>query len=282
MCGLEQRGRNVLRKLQVAVILSCMLSYAAAGTVSIGTVNARGSMRVDSYLVKGNATLFDGSVVETDQATADLRLSKGTQITMSTSSRGTLYSDRLVLQQGETELAASKPFQLQANGIHVTPSEANSRGVVSLKADHTVEVSSLSGSFGVTNDQGILLANIRPGRVLSFAMQSGANPNTFSGTGLVSLENGAYYLTTEENTKYVLTCKDAHKFVGDKVVVSGAIQGGPGGVGSTLCVKSMDINGGAGLSTGSKWLIAGVAVGGAAAVGITLATRDTSTPAASR
>src|ERR1035438_10163191 len=94
----------MLKKLQVVAVLLCMFSYAVAGTVSIGTASARGDMRVDSYSVKGNATLFEGSVVETGQATADLRLNKGTEITMSTGSRGTLYSDRLVLRPGEGEL----------------------------------------------------------------------------------------------------------------------------------------------------------------------------------
>ena len=130
----EPRGQVMFKKLQVAAILLCMLSYAAAGTFSIGTVSARGNMRVDSYTVKGNATLFDGSVVETGQASADLRLNKGTKITMSSSSRGTLYSDHLVLQQGEGELAASNSFQLQANGIRVTPNEPNSRGLVTIKS----------------------------------------------------------------------------------------------------------------------------------------------------
>jgi hypothetical protein len=279
----------MFKKLQVAAILLCMLSYAAAGTVSIGTASARGDMRVDSYLVKGNATLFDGSVVETGQATANLRLNKGTEITMSTASRGTLHSDRLVLQQGESELAASSSFQLEANGLRVTPNEPNSRGVVSLKAGNTVEVASLNGSFGVTTDHGVLLANVRPGRVVSFAMQAGANPANFSGVGLVSFDNGTYYLTTNENVKYVLTCKDSRKFVGDKVVVSGTLQGGTpgqaGGAGTMLCVKTMDINGGGGggggMSTTTKWIIAGVIIGGGVGVGVAIADRNQGPPAAS-
>jgi hypothetical protein len=280
----------MFKKLQVAAILLCMLSYAAAGTVSIGTASARGDMRVDSYLVKGNATLFDGSVVETGQATANLRLNKGTEITMSTASRGTLHSDRLVLQQGESELAASSSFQLEANGLRVTPNEPNSRGVVSLKAGNTVEVASLNGSFGVTTDHGVLLANVRPGRVVSFAMQAGANPATFSGVGLVTFENGGYYLTTNENVKYMLTCKDSHRFIGDKVVVSGTLQGGTpgqaGGAGTMLCVKTMDINGGGGggggMSTTTKWIIAGVIVGAGVGIGVAIADRNQGPPAASR
>jgi len=262
-----------------------MLSNAAAGTVSIGTVSVRGDMRVDSYRIKGSATLFDGSVLETGQATADLRLNKGAQITMSTSSRGTLYSDHLVLQQGESEVAASSSFQLQANGIRVTPIGPNSRGVVSLKAGNTVEVASLSGSFGVTSASGIPLANVRPGRVVTFAMQASANPGAFSGVGLVSFENGTYYLTTSEDVKYVLTCKDSHKYVGDKVMVSGTVQTVPGQNGSTsasvLCIKSIDVNGGSGLSKGTKWLIAGILVGGGIGAAIALAGNGSPSPLAS-
>ena len=262
----------MLKNLQVAAVVMCMLSYASAGTVSIGTVNARGEMRVDSNNVRGNATLFDGSVVETGQATADLLLNKGVEIKLSSSSRGTLYSDHLVLHQGESELAASSQFELQANGLHVTPNEANSRGVVSLKSGDSVEVASLSGSFGVTNDHGVLLANVRPGRTVSFAMQAKATPNVFSGVGLISSENGTYYLTTDESVKYVLTCKDVHRFVNDKVVISGTVEGAAGQAGGSLCVKSVSINGGGGIgmTTEAKWLIAGTIVGGAAVVGVAI------------
>jgi hypothetical protein len=269
----------------------CMLSYASAGTVSIGTASARGDMRVDSYLVKGNATLFDGSVVETGQATVDLRLGKGTAITMSTASRGTVYNDRLVLQRGQSELTASSSFQLEANGLRVTPNEPNSRGVVSLMAGNTVEVASLNGSFGVTNDQGVLLANVRPGRMVSFAMEGGGDPTTFSGVGIVSFENGQYYLETAENEKYVLTCKDLKKYVGDKVLVFATMQPSPAqaeGVTSTLCVKSIELNGesggggGGGMSQGTKLIIAGVVVGAGVGIGVGIYEANQSSAPASR
>jgi hypothetical protein len=272
----------MLRKLQIAAILSCMLSYAAAGTVSIGTASVRGNMRVDNYEVKGNATLFNGSVVETDQATANLRLNKGTQITLSTNSRGTMYSDHAVLQQGETQVIASNSFQLQAGAVRVFPNQPNSVGVVSLKPGNTVEVATLTGSFGVSSNNGIMLANVHPGRVVSFAMQAGASPTTFSGSGIVSFEKGVYYLTTNEDVKYVLTCRDVHRYVDDKVEVSGTIEGAAGQAGGSLCVKSMDINGVGGLSIGTKWLIAGIICGGGIGVAIAIWNHNHRTPPASR
>jgi hypothetical protein len=265
----------MLRKLQVAAMLLCLLSYAAAGTVSIGTASARGDMRVDSYLVNGNATLFDGSVVETGQATVDLRLGKGTEITMATASRGTVYNDRLVLQRGQSELTASSSFQLEANGLRVTPNQPDSRGVVSLMAGNTVEVASLNGSFGVTNDQGVLLANVRPGRMVSFAMEGGGDPTTFSGVGMLRYENGQYYLEMGENIKYLLTCKDLKNYIGDKVFVFATLppsSARTGTVTSPLCVKSIRLNsGGGGMSQRTKWIIAGVAVAAGVGIGVGIA-----------
>ncbi len=256
----------MFKKLQAIAILFCFLSYAEAGTVSIGTASARGDMRVDNYAVKGNATLFDGSVVETSQASADLRLNKGVEITMSADSRGTLYSDHIVLQQGQSELSSSRSFQLQASGLHIVSSAPHSRGVVSMKPGNTVEVASLDGSFGVSNDRGIMLANILPGHSFSFAMQAAGGSDEFSGVGLVSFDNGTYYLTTDSNVKYILTCKDPHSYVGDKVIVVGTLQGGSTDHnGARICVKTMDVNGPSSMSSRTKWIIAGFAIAGAGA-----------------
>jgi hypothetical protein len=164
--------------------------------------------------------------------------------------------------------------------VRITPNEPNSRGIVSIKPGNTVEVASLSGSFGVRNESGVLVANVRPGKEFSFAMQAGAGQNVFSGVGLVTFENGGYYLTTDEDVKYLLTCKDSHRFVGDKVVVTGTISGAPGQPGQQgngqqmLCVKSMDINGpGGGLSNRDKWLIAGLLIGAGTGLLIYFATQ---------
>jgi hypothetical protein len=247
-------------------------------------------MRIDSYMVKGNATLFDGTVVETGQATADLRLDKGTEITMSTSSRGTLYRNRLVLQRGESELAANSSFQLEANGLRVTPNETNSRGVVSLRAGNTVEVAALNGSFGVTNDHGVLLASVRPGHALSFAIQAGVAPtsNLFSGEGVISFENGHYYFESLEG-KFELIGKDFKRYVGTKVHISGTVQGSAitgaallTGAALPVAVSSIGVVGGAGISATTGLIIAGTVVAAGAGVGVGISVANQSATPASR
>jgi hypothetical protein len=86
----------MLNKLQAALALFCMATYAFAGTTVLGTASVHGDMRVDGYTVQGNATVFDGSVVETGNASANLRMGHGVNLSISKSSRGTIYQDPLL------------------------------------------------------------------------------------------------------------------------------------------------------------------------------------------
>ena len=249
----------MIDKLKVLVVVLCMLSYAEAGTVSIGTASARGDMRVDNNTVTGSATLFDGSVVETGQASADLHVGKGTEITMASSSRGTLYRDHLVLQKGASELSASGSFKVEAEGLRVTPSEPNSRGTISLRSGNKVEVAALSGSFGVMNQQGIQLASVRPGQPLSFAMQAGGPSSSFTGMGVLSAEGENYFITVG-GVKYQVTGKDLAKKVGKNVKITGSIVSGAtpaAGATAVVAVSSISIIGG--VTVG--WIVAGVLIG---------------------
>jgi len=217
----------MVKNIAVAAMLAATLSNAYAGSVAIGTASARGDMRVDQYKVNGNATLFDGSIVETDQATADLRLDKGVAVTMSTGSRATLYRDHLVLQKGMSELSSSSQFQVDASNLRVTPTASDSRGVVAMKHGDTVEVAALTGSFGVTNDKGALLARVVPGHPLSFSLEAGAGAASsgsqpFEGTGLLSKEADGNYLLTVGEVKFQIVGKDLDKSVSKKVTIKGS------------------------------------------------------------
>ena len=216
----------MLRNLAVAAMIVATLGNAYAGTVVIGTASARGDMRVDQYKVNGNATLFDGSVVETDQATADLRLDKGVAITMSTGSRATLYHDHLLLQKGESELSSSNEFQVDANNLRVTATASDSRGVVAVKSGNMVEVAALNGSFGVTNDKGALLARVFPGHPLTFSLQAGAGASTsgsqpFEGTGMLSKATDGNFLLTIGDASFQITGGSLDSSVGKKVTIKG-------------------------------------------------------------
>jgi hypothetical protein len=271
----------------IFVTFSC--ASALGATSAIGTVSARGDIRVDGNSVWGNGTLFDGTTVETGQATATLRLANGTEIMLATDSHGVVYGDHLVLLQGKSQLKTfGTPFVLEADGLRVVPTEPNALGIVSLGPANTVDIAAVAGDFRVVDQASLSVAHVSRGAAISFpATQSASAPTGGSPSvevsGKVTYENGDYYLTTDQGVKFQLVTGDELKrFTGKDVVVSGFLQAAekPSGI-TQVIVTSIDINGatganganGTGMTTQAKVLI-GAGIGGGAAVGVIVATES--------
>lgn len=278
----------MLSHLRPFAVVMCMLSYAAASTASIGTVITHGDLRVDSYGVRGNATLFEGTVIETGQASADLHLQQGTDVRMASDSRSTLYHDHIVLQRGRTEVTGSAPFHIDANGLVVAANEPNAHAVVSVHPGAGLEVTSVSGTFAVSNEQGALLASVHPGRPMTFAPVADTGEPPVPGAdeiftiGIVEFTNGAYYLVTSADERYRVTCKDMRNYVDAKVEVAGKLTAK-----DTLCAATVHIHGPGGLNpyaggigTGHSLLIVGtIAAAVGAGVYVIVSTRSSPAPA---
>ena len=265
----------IAKSVVVAVALFSS-SIALAASSAIGTVSTRGEIRVGGYAVRGTATLFDNTAVETSDFAATLRLDRGTEIKLAGGSSGTLFRDRLILSRGETELTTSTPFQLDASGLQVSPSAPNTSGIVSVSQENTVEVATLKGELRVTDSHGILLAHVGPGSPVSFSADpsaAGAPAAAFSDIGIVSVDkSGQYFLTSSlTGVKYQISGKDLSKYVGNKVTINGTLISGTPDKPISVAVSSIGINGGTGISTLGKVLIgtslAGAGVGIGYAVG---------------
>ncbi len=224
-------------KLFAAVMVLCVISYASASTTAIGTINAHGDIRVDGYAVKGNATLFDGTAVETGQASAAIRLKTGVEIKLATNSCGTLYNDGLVLQCGSSELQLFKATQLEVNGLRMTPGEPNSKSLVSIDGAKNMEIAALTGTFRVTNGKGILLAEVSPGNAHTFAVPQITEsqiPNAATPKGPIKMTlfgdltriGDHYYLnlpTPDLGYTYEVQGSNLDHFIGKRVVISGMV-----------------------------------------------------------
>lgn len=61
----------------------------------------------------GNATLFDGTVVETTVASSELALRNGVKVQLGAASRAQIWQNRLVLEKGAAQLAAPGSFEVR-------------------------------------------------------------------------------------------------------------------------------------------------------------------------
>src|SRR5579864_4663683 len=88
----------------ICFLLAGSLTLCLAASPSIGMVIARGGFQIDNSKASGNATIFDGTLVQTGRTPGDLELNSGVRMQLATDSRGRVYHDRLVLEQGAGQL----------------------------------------------------------------------------------------------------------------------------------------------------------------------------------
>jgi len=182
----------MLRKLSVLAVIVCIGSSLSAGTVSIGSVVARGVLRIDGHTVQGSGTVFDGTMVETGPdslSSADLRLSNGTKITLHNNSYGTLYRDHFVLVRGEADMAAPGSFRVEVSGLVIRASEPSARELIAVGPGGAVSVLARTGQLQIVGDRGQVLAQIHAQEPLTL-MRNGDHDWQIGGASSRSFSDG--------------------------------------------------------------------------------------------
>jgi hypothetical protein len=208
----------------LALALSLQLSAAYAAAPVIGTVLAPGAFRLDNATLNGNATLLDGSLLETAAVASSVQLNSGARLLLAAGSRGRLFGDRLVLEQGASEIENAAGVRLVALGLTIQPDRETSTGRVVVDNARRVRVAATSGSLRVLNTNGQLVANLAPGVALAFEPQPG--PSTVARvTGCLENRSGRYVLTDEvTNVTVEVAGSGVGKEAGNKVEVTGAMD----------------------------------------------------------
>ncbi len=206
----------------LALAMSLNLAIASAAAPAIGTALAKGAFRVDNTTTTGNATLFEGSVLETANASSSIQLNSGARVSLSSDSRGRLFGDRLVLEKGGTNLESSTGFRLVALGLTIQPERGITTGSVIFESPRRLRVSASTGSFRVLNTSGQLIANLAAGAALAFEPQQGAS-NAAHVSGCLQNKSG-HYILTDETTNVIVEVAGSGvaKEAGNKVEVTGA------------------------------------------------------------
>jgi len=205
----------------VFVLLSGALVAALASPPAIGTATARGQFLLDSATVQGNATLLEGSVVETRSMPSVLRLQGGAQMTIGSASRGTVYGDRLVLERGEGRLEGARQYRIEASTLQVLPDSSATAARVAYGQPGKITVAALTGSVQVTTANGVLLARLAPGMVREFEPQAAGASASVSVAGCVAASEGLILLKDDTaNLSFELRGQDLARYEGQRVAIS--------------------------------------------------------------
>jgi ferric-dicitrate binding protein FerR (iron transport regulator) len=165
----------------ISISLAVQLSLVSAATPAIGVALSSGSIMINNAKAEGNASIFDGNTIETGAASSRLQLKNGSSVQLSTSSRGKIYQDRLVLEKGGTQVQSAKPFSVDTPFVKVSGAE-NSSAKVSMHGN-TVQVASLTGTLNVSNASGVFVAKVAPGMALDFSPADAGASAAGSGSG---------------------------------------------------------------------------------------------------
>ena len=160
---------RAIRNRLVAVAALAMVNGLADPAV-IGIATSSGHFRVDNNKVLRNATLFEGTQVETDSGAGELRLAE-TSVALDANTKGTIFKTHLVLDQGKVQWTGGPAFRAEAGFVSVAGESRDSKAIV-LRRGETVQVASLSGTVRVLNAEGALVSAVAAGTAMEFQDQS--------------------------------------------------------------------------------------------------------------
>lgn len=242
--------------------LSSSLGLVTAATSGIGIAMSEGNILINSSSAAGNATIFDGSTLETQSAASQIRLNGGAQLRLASDSRGRVYSDHVDLQKGSASIVG---YSAMASGLNVR-ADGNASASISMLDQGTIEVAALTGSVHVFNAAGLNVANLLPGRALELrAQDAGASaPSNLTGC---AVKSGGNTLFTDETSKVTVQLKGGNVKSGRRLQVTGSMVPNatpPSGASQVINVTDVKEVGGS-CKTGAAAAAGAAAAGGAAA-----------------
>jgi len=206
--------KSVCARLVATCVVLGVLAPALAAASALGVATANGRFVVNSAQVSGNATVFDGTVIETTTAPSRVTLSTGARFQLSANSKAKVLADRVVLEAGASDLALDAKYEVEAGAFRIVPAAADSAARVARDGEAVVQVAALRGSLRVFNADGIQLANVVPGTALAFEPQAGGAtaPSSFLGCVLKKEDKFVLY---DQTTRLVIELRGQQDFTGE-------------------------------------------------------------------
>jgi hypothetical protein len=261
-----------LRTVQsvIAVFVSLNLSIVMAAPPSIGVAVTRGNFRVDDANVSGNATLLEGTIVETRTAASSLQLTTGAHIALASDSKGQVFGDHIVLEKGAGQMEQLLGYRVEARGLTLESQMGVAKAQVALAGPHMVQMAALTGSFRVLNAKGMVVANLTPGSALQFDPQAAGQGEPWKLSGCLRSANGHFTLT-DDTTNVTVEAAGAglDREAGNRVEILGAMDPAVTPVSGTSQLIRVSqikhVGKGCGISKGAAAAGAGGAAAGTAA-----------------
>jgi hypothetical protein len=151
-------------KAVFGIFSTSSLILAAGASSTIGVAKSSSDFLLDGAAVYSNATVFDGSSIETQAAPSVVRLSNS-ELTVLPSSKATLHADRVTVEKGAI---ISRNQIVDAGNLHIAPSSNASLLRIEVVNANLVLVTAAQGAGEVRDSSGKVIASLPPGSARSF------------------------------------------------------------------------------------------------------------------
>ena len=158
------------------------IGVAAASDISnpaIGLVVSPGDFQIDGSRARGNGSLTSGTTVDNLKSPTHVSLTNHARFDLGPEAQGQVFSDRLILKKGMTQVWPAEGFAVVVNGLRMDSVAASSHFRVWRLDDMTVSVTAVSGMAAAQTASGIPVAQIPEGQTREVSAVSGCMRSSF-------------------------------------------------------------------------------------------------------
>ncbi len=209
--------------LLIAFLQFGQLALGANGESALGVATAKGEFAVDRAAMPGNATLFEGSRVETSRVSSWLQLKNGVRMQLDADSGGTVYQNRTVFERGQMQAENLGPYQIEALSLSVR-GERNSAVRIAMPSQGVLQVAAVRGPVRVLKPDGVIVANLAPGHLVVLTPQSSGAVAPSTITGCVDGTDVLYLLDETSGVRFRLDGESPWAHAGKRVEATGTVS----------------------------------------------------------
>ena len=206
------------------------VSLLPAAPAAIGIATSDDAILLDNAKTAGNATIFEGSTLETQSAISQVEMKGGARVRFAENSRGRLFCDHVDLEKGSVRFWG---FSATANGLTV---RGEGMATVSLQGQ-VVEIAALEGNVHVFSASGTNVANLLPGRVLNLRTGDAGAGSLSEMEGCVTESGGAFRLR-DDVTGLTVQLHGVTARAGQRFRVTGTLVSDAGGSAAALRITA--------------------------------------------
>ena len=138
------------RAVGVFSFVVCPIALVAASVPPVGFAVSESEFVVGQSAVQGQATLFDGEVVQTFYLATRVNLKDGSRYILGIDSEGAVYTDHVSLRYGSAELSnKGRPARITASSLELAAEKPNSVATVYVSENKSVTVMVRSGTLSM-------------------------------------------------------------------------------------------------------------------------------------